>query len=242
MVFDYKRQGAWIDNYKQDSLALYGVTEIDLDDDTLLTLGASHITRDTQAPSGRVPLFYGTGQKVDFKASDTANPSWTYYDHELSNAFASVEHQFNSTWSGKAELNYTEHHSNSLYGLLGTMARPGAGTSINNLLRYQPTNRQSTFDAYLTGSFSLFGREHELISGVTLSDLQSKAPSYTARYSSGSYYVADYFDISNVVPKPDQIIETGKTVTQKKQNSFYLSSRFHLSDATTLLLGGRVTD
>ncbi|MCQ9427297.1 TonB-dependent siderophore receptor [Pseudomonas sp. LJDD11] len=242
MVLDYKRQGAWVDNYKQDSFTFYGIGEIDLNDSTLLTLGASHITRDTEAPVGRVPLYYGTGQRVDFSQSDTAGPSWTYYDHELSNVFASIEHHFNSNWSGKAEVNYTEHTGDSLYGVLGTIARPGAGSNISSLLRYQPTDRQSTFDTYLTGTFSLFGRDHELISGVTLSDLQSKAPTYNATYSTGTYYVPDYFDLADTLAKPDRITETGKTVTHETQQSAYLSARFSLSDSTNLLLGGRVTD
>ncbi|BAP43385.1 TonB-dependent outermembrane ferripyoverdine receptor [Pseudomonas sp. StFLB209] len=241
-VLDYKRQGSWVDNYKQDSYTFYGIGEADLNDSTLLTFGASHITRDTDAPMNRIPLFYGTGQRFDFDPSDTVSPSWSYYDHELSNVFASVEHHFNSNWSGKAELNYTEHRSDSLYGAFGTVARPGAGSNISSLLRYQPTSRQSTFDSYLTGKFSLFGREHELISGITLSDLQSKAPTYNATYSTGSYYVADYFDLENTLPKPDNITKTGKTVTNETQQSAYLSARFSLSDATSLLLGGRVTD
>lgn len=242
LVADYKRQGSWTDNFKQESLTLYGITELDLNDSTLLTLGASHITRDTQAPTGRMPLFYGNGQRFQFDASDNDGPAWTYYDHELTNAFASIEHQFNSSWSGKIEINYAEHNSNSLYGILGSVPRPGAGSTISSMFRYQPTNRQTTLDAYVTGSFSLFGRDHELISGVTISDLQTKAPSYNARYSAGSFFVSDYLSLVDTLPKPDQITEIGKSVTSEKQNSAYMSARFSLTDATNLLLGGRVTD
>lgn len=245
VVADYKRQGNWTDHYQQDYYSLYGIGEIDLGDSTLLTLGFSHTIRNTDAPSTASPFFYSDGQRIPLSHSDTDRPSWTYYDHELNNVFASVEHQFNSGWSGKAELSYTEHESSSLYGGLNTTGvSPDGGATVRNLLRYKPTNDETTFDAYLTGPFSLFGREHEFIGGVTLSDLQRKAPNYSVRYSSGdgSYFIPDFFDLPNILPKPDQITNTGESKTDETQHSAYMSARFHLSDATNLLLGGRVTD
>src|SRR5690606_24423381 len=139
--------------------SLYGIGELDLGASTLLTLGFSHTIRNTEAPSTASPFFYSNGQRIPLSHSDTDKPSWTYYDHELNNVFASVEHQFSSGWSGKAELSYTEHESTSLYGGLNTAGvSPDGSATVRNLLRYKPTNDEATFDAYLTGPFSLFGR------------------------------------------------------------------------------------
>lgn len=245
VVFDYKNQGNWTDHYKQEYYTLYGIGELDLGDNTLLSLGFSHTTRNTEAPSTASPLFYSNGQQIPISHSDADKPSWTYYDHELNNVFASVEHQFSSGWSGKAEVNYSEHKSSSLYGGLNAASvSPDGGTNVRNLLHYKPTNKEATFDAYLTGPFSLFGREHEFIGGITISDLQRQAPSYSVRYSGGdgSYYVPDFFDLPNTLPRPDQITETGRGDTDETQYSAYMSARFRLGDATSFLLGGRVTE
>jgi len=245
VVAEYKRQGNWTDNYEQDYYTLYGSGEIDLSDNTLLTMGFSHTTRNTEAPSTASPLFYANGQRISLSPSDADKPSWTYYDHELNNAFASVEQQFDSGWSGKAEVSHTEHDSTSLYGGLNTTSvSPDGSANVRNLLRYTPTNKETAFNAYLTGPLLLFGREHEFIGGVTLSDLRREAPNYSVRYSGGdgSYYIPDFFDLPNTLSKPDQITKTGKGNTDETQYSAYISMRFHLSDATSLLIGGRVTD
>jgi len=243
VVADYKRQGNWTDHYEQDYYTLYGIGEFDLSDNTLLTAGFSHITRDTEGPSSTTPLFYADGQRVSFNASDNGRPSWQYHDNELNNAFVSVEHQFDSGWSGKAEISHTQFDSNSLYAGNTILSGPSGGVDITVPWREQPTRKETTFDAYVTGPFSLFGREHELIGGINLSDLQSETPSYRVSWSgASSYHVPDYFNFTNTVPKPNQITETGIEDLDETQYSAYISLRFHLSDATSLLLGGRVTD
>lgn len=242
-VADYKRQGNWTDNYQLDYYTLYGIGELDLSDNTMLTMGVSHTTRNTEAPTSRTPLYYANGQRVHFNASDNDNPSWYYYDSELSNTFVSIEHQFSSGWSGKAELGHTIYDSTSLYAGNITLGDPGQGATFFAPWRYKPTDKQNTFDAYVTGPFSLFGREHEFIGGITLADLQREAPGYSRLWSgASSYYIPDYFEFKNTLPKPDQITKTGVTDTNETQYSAYMSMRFHLSDATSLLLGGRVTD
>lgn len=243
VVFDYKNQGNWTDHYKQEYYTLYGIGELDLSDNTLLTLGFSHTTRNTEAPSTSSPLFYSNGQQIPISHSDADKPSWTYYDHELNNAFASVEHHFSSGWSGKAEVNYTEHKASSLYGAAVTV-NPDGGAIARNVLRYKPIDKEASFDAYVTGPFSLFGREHEFIGGITLSDLQREAPGYSVRYSGGdgSYYVPDFFDLPNTLPRPDQITNTGKSTTDETQYSAYMSARFRLGEATSFLLGSRITE
>ncbi|MFA5631783.1 MAG: TonB-dependent siderophore receptor [Porticoccaceae bacterium] len=243
VVADYKNQGNWTDNYQQDYYTLYGIGEIDLSDNTLLTLGLNHTTRDTEAPTSRTPLYYANGQRFRFKPSDNDNPSWYYYDSEINNVFASLERQFDAGWSGKAEISHTKYESTSLYAGNLRLDGPDEGALFSLPWRYKPTDKQTAFDAYVTGPFSLFGREHEIIGGVTLSDLRREAPSYSRSWSGAStYYIPDYFDFTNTLPKPDQIFEIGTTDTDETQYSAYMSLRFHLSDATSLLLGGRVTD
>ncbi|WP_256930643.1 TonB-dependent receptor [Pseudomonas sp. ABC1] len=240
LVVDYKHQHAWVDRYEQESFVLYGISEIDLSDTTLLTLGFSHLTRDSNSQFRATPLFFSNGQKVGFGASDYKWPKWNHYDQELNNAFVSLEQQLGSSWSGKVELNYTQNEYDALLTNIRGSIDQATGTGATLWPgRWISNSEQLSLDAYATGAFSLFGREHELISGVTLSDLWAKGPAYGL---SPSYdrNIPNFLDIG-AMPKPD-FIDYGNNVRNEFQYSAFASSRFQLTDSTDLLLGGRVID
>ncbi|MFV0453824.1 MAG: TonB-dependent siderophore receptor [Pseudomonas sp.] len=238
-VVDYKQQGAWTDNYQQDYFTLYGITEFDLGDSSLLTLGFSHITRNSDSPVRSSPMFYSNGQRIHFDPEDNDTPSWQYYDHSLSSVFASIEHSFMSGWNAKAEFSHTEYSYDSIVGnLMGNIDQATQTGSFVRPVHWASDVSQDSLDAYMSGPYSLFGREHELIAGVTLSQLQSSGPGYSLRS------VISVPDASNWVddtPGPS-FNRSGKSTSHEYQYGAYLSTRLNLTDATSLLLGGRVTN
>ncbi|MCQ9427473.1 TonB-dependent receptor [Pseudomonas sp. LJDD11] len=240
LAADYKSQHAWTDNYEQENTALFGITEIDLSERTLLTLGFNHLKRHTDSQTRVFPVIYTNGQKTGSKASDNDSPDWAYYDHQLNSLFASVEHQFDGGWSLKTELNHTQYHYDSyVAAFLGTVDQTtGAGGRLS-ASHWAASVEQDSLDSYVTGPFSLLGREHELIGGVTLSQLQSDSPNYTQ--TSAAYNIANPFEWAKSTPQP-AYRKTGKTESTEYQYSAYLSTRLHLSDAARLVVGGRVTD
>ena len=50
LVADYKTQDAWIDRFNLQSQLLYGISEFDLSEDTLLTMGFSYQRTDVDSP------------------------------------------------------------------------------------------------------------------------------------------------------------------------------------------------
>ncbi|WP_437880175.1 TonB-dependent siderophore receptor [Pseudomonas sp. LRF_L74] len=240
LVADYKHQHAWVDRYEQDYFVLYGVSEFDLSDTTLLTLGFSHLTRDSNSQFRATPLFFSNGQRINSSANDYKWPEWLHYDQELNNAFVSLEQQFGSGWSGKVELNYTQNEYDALVTNIRGAIDQATGTGATLWpSRWISNSEQIGLDAYATGSFSLFGREHELITGLTLSDLWAKGPSMGL---SPSYdrNIPNFYDVG-AMPKPE-FIDYGNNVRNEYQYSAYASSRFQLTNSTSLLLGSRVID
>lgn len=237
---DYKSQHAWTDNYEQENTALYGITEIDLSETTLLTLGFNHLKRHTDSQTRLFPILDRNGNKYSTDADDNDSPGWAYYDHELTSLFASVEQQLAAGWSLKSELSHTHYRSDSLVAALqGTIDQTtGAGARIQSN-HYASTVEQNNLDTYVTGPFSLFGREHELISGITLSQQESQSPNYTQ--TSATYNIPTVFDWAKTSPEPS-FSKTGTVKTHEYQYSAYLSSRFNLTDSTRLIMGTRVTD
>lgn len=239
LVAEYKHQHGWTDNYQQERTSFYGISEIDLSDDTLLTLGFSHIARNTNAQASVVPMLYSDGGKIDLSPSDNATPGWAYYDHDLSSVFASIEHTFASGWSLKSELTHSQYSYDAVNpSVTGSINRNGSGGRMLSPHWVNSTD-QDNLDTYLTGPFSMFGREHELIGGVTLTQLQSRGDNFTL--VPATYLIPNFFTWADDTAKA-QYNKTGKSNGSEYQYSAYLSSRLHLNDSTSLLLGGRLTD
>ncbi|WP_314914952.1 TonB-dependent siderophore receptor [Pseudomonas helleri] len=247
LVVDYKNQGAWIDRYKQDNNLIYGITEFDLSDTLLLTVGFSYQTQHTnQPPRSGFPLKYSDGSLTDFKRSFNTSADWNYYDHEQSTFFTSLENQFDNGWSGKVEYSRNENKYDSeivyLAGDIDKTTGQGAYVMPN---KFKGNPIQNAVDAYLTGPFQLFGREHELITGVTLSQIRNEnAPDYGGWVRPGGDYdgnIGAIGDWNGSVDKPD-FVNTGRQDFKENQYAAYLTTRLHLNDDTTLMLGGRVID
>ena len=244
LVGDAKRSGNWLDRYKEKSGTLYGIAEADLDDATLLTAGFSYQRADIDSPlrSG-LPAFYADGGKTRLARSTNAAPSWSYNDQEAASAFVSVEQEWRNGWSGKAEYTYTEVDYDFVATYLsGTLQRDGSGLSLLPT-RWKGKPTQHNLDLYLTGAFRLFGREHELIGGLTLSRYESSGPSYGgwqygyAGSAAGAIDNLFTWDGNNAAPA---FTASGSSSTKTRNNAAYLSSRLHLSDDLKLILGTRV--
>lgn len=238
LVADYRRDGAWVSNYRQDYGVLYGIGEVDLGPNTLLTAGFSHINRDTKAPIRAFYEIYSNGQPTGAGLSDGASPDWSYYDHTLSSVFTSIEHTFGSGWSAKAELTHGRYQYEALMASpVGEVdQRTGLGGSAH-MIHWASKNRQTSLDSYITGPFSLLGRQHELIAGVTVSRLDQDSPGYPAPRVN----LTNIFDWANEVSLPTAA-QTGQTTSKEYQYSAYLNTRLQLTDAASLLLGSRVTN
>lgn len=246
LVADYKRGGAWLDGFHQESQLVYGISEADLDEDTLLTLGFSYLRTDVDRPlrSG-LPSLFPDGSRTHLSRSTNAAPDWSYNDHQQTNVFASVERYLGDGWSSKLEVSHTANEFDEVFSYLnGTLQADGSGTSLLPV-RFSGTPRQDNLDLYVTGPFSLLGREHELISGLTLSRYREHTPSYGGwRYdysSSPGGAIPNLFDYSGNNPKP-AFPETGKSAIEESQYASYLTGRFHVTDDLSLILGGRLVD
>ena len=243
-VADYKTEKAWIDRYNQQSQLMYGITEFDLSEDTLLTVGFSYLRSDIDSPlrSG-LPTRFTTGDRTNLKRSLNAAPGWSYNDHEQTSFFTSIEQQLGNGWSGKVELTHAENKFDELFNFaMGELSPEGSG--LTQLpVRFSGTPRQDNLDLYVTGPFSLFGRDHELITGMTLSQYRENTPSWGGwRYDyagSPAGVIDNLFTWDGKSAKPD-FVESGKSSIDEDQYAAYLTSRFSVTDDLSLILGSRL--
>jgi len=243
LVVDYKTEQAWIDRFKQDSQLIYGISEFDLSDSTLLTAGFSYQKTQVDSPlRGGYQTLFSNGEKTHAQRSLNTAPKWSYNDHDQTNYFTSIEHQFDNGWSGKIEYGHTENKFDEFFSFtIGSLdqATGSGGTLLP--VRWSGTPRQDNLDAYLTGPFSAFGREHELITGITATDYEEHTPNYGDWLRDYGFQVPDYRTWNGDSPKPATPV-LGKGSIREKQYAAYLTSRLHITDDLSLILGGRLTD
>ncbi|CAM4024140.1 Ferric-pseudobactin BN7/BN8 receptor [Pseudomonas reidholzensis] len=246
LVLDYKQQHAWIDHLESQSQLIYGITEFDLSESTLLTVGMSYVDNQVDRPlrTGFQSRF-SDGSDTHFSRSANSAPEWAYNNRALSNLFASLEHQFDNGWSGKLEVGHSQNDYDELINYMnGEIDRQSGAGAYLYPNRWSGKPRQDNLDAYLTGPLSLFGREHELIAGVSLSHYRENTPNHGGWFGPWTGYVGtidNIFAWDGAGTRPDTST-IGKTYIEEKQYAAYLTGRFQLSDATHLILGGRVTD
>lgn len=244
LVADYKTQNAWIDRFNQQSQLVYGITEFDLTEDTLLTMGFSYQRTDVDSPLRTgLPTRFSTGERSNLKRSINSAPDWSYNDHQQTSFFTSIEKQFANGWSGKIEFTHAENEFDEKFNyVMGDLNKDGSGTS-QLPVRFSGTPRQNNLDLYVTGPFSLFGREHELIGGMTLSKYKESTPSWGGwRYdyagsAAGSIDNLFHWDGNSADPG---FTESGKASIDENQYAAYLTSRFSVTDDLSLILGSRV--
>lgn len=238
LVADYKNQDLWTDTYNQEYRVLYGIGEVDLGINTLFTLGFSHITRDTDAPVRSFPILYSNRQATGATPAHGAAPDWSYYNHQHNNVFSSLEHTFDSGWVAKAEISHSRYKYDAVIASLGGAvdAVTGLGTFVQSP-HWANEAEQTSVDTYITGPFSLFGRHHEVIAGITLSDLDQQSPGYNVVRQN----LTNSFNWTNEAERPVHT-QTSRSKSQEQQYGAYISTRLQLTDATSLLLGGRFTD
>ncbi len=239
LVADTSRRHAWVDRFKQTNQSLYGIVELDVGDKTLVTAGFSHLASDTRSPIMGRPLFFGNGQRIPLGLADNGTPGWNYYDHASTGVFSSVEHYFDSGWVGKVELGHSRYRYDGVVNsILGSIdAATGDGAEISPA-RWESRPTQNTLDAYVSGQYAAFGRRHELIAGISLMQLRSQSPDYWSNDDFVS--AANIYDWTTGTAAPT-FTDEGRSTAKERLQSVYASTRLRLGDATSLLLGTRLT-
>lgn len=239
LVADTSRRNAWVDRFRQDNRSFYGIAEIDAGDRTLVTAGFSHLSSDTQSPIMGRPIFFGNGQRIPLGLADNSTPDWNYYNHRSTGVFASVEHYFDAGWVGKIEYGHTRYRYDAVVNsILGDIdAATGNGAQISPA-HWESRLTQDTVDAYVSGQYSAFGRRHELIAGASLMQLRSAGPDYWV--SDDFVSSANIYQWAGSTAAPT-FTDEGQVTSKERLKSLYASTRLSLGEATSLLLGTRLT-
>ena len=236
---------SYLDRYGKELSAVYGIVSGAITDTTRFTLG--HSLNDSHSDansSGALPVFYSDGSLTDYDVSTTTAPGWAYQDVEQTRTFVELEQDLSENWMAKAI--FTRNDLDSEWTSLYLSGAPNPMTEEGLLAHaslYQAADKEEIIDLFISGTFSLWGQEHELVAGFNAADIKLTGRSiYTDEWNYDPVG-ADWAEGNTALPEFDVYdAATQSTNIDQKQDSYYLSTRLSLTDALSVLLGARTVD
>lgn len=232
-----------LDHYERQTDVFYGIVEMDVAENTMLTLGADYQNNDpTGSTWGGIPIYDVNGNFNKRSRSFNNGARWSTWEQYTRTVFGTLEHYFDNEWIAKLQLN---HQINGYDAALGAAASgnpdPADGSGIGMWTgKYVGKTRSNAADLYASGPFQLFGRRHELVVGGSINKRTWTNKGYgpEAGYDTS---VGDYYDWGGNVPEPDWQYSYGNREVTRERGA-YLTSRFNLRDDLKLITGARVSD
>ncbi|MGL5997893.1 MAG: TonB-dependent siderophore receptor [Pseudomonas proteolytica] len=242
-VAAYQDKHSFMERYQRKTSVYFGSLEADLDDDTLLTVGFDYQNNDPQSSgwSGSRPLFNTKGDRIDVKRSYNNGAKWSRWEQYNRGAFATLERSFANGWVAKAQVTHQLSGYDAPLGSIQSAPSPDTGLSTVYANKFTGLTRANSADVYLSGPFSLLGREHELVVGGSASNSHWKGKDYgSPKHANGN--VVDFWNFDGNFAEPDWGAPTYVNDLTTRQSAGYMTSRFSLADPLNLFLGGRVAN
>lgn len=239
-VAAYQDKHSFMDRYERKSPTYYGIMEFDLSPDTLLTVGGDYQDSLPKGSSwsGSFPLIDAQGNRNDVKRSFNNAADWSSWEQYTRTVFAMLEHDLGDGWITKLQL---DHKINGYHALMGSIQGDTPGLDGKSQLtsgKYTGETVSDSADLYVSGPFSLGGREHELVFGGSIS---------ASEWNGNGYWnlapnLVDFNNWHGNAPQPDWGKPQSKIDDTVRQTGMYMTTRLNLADDLKLLLGGRVVN
>ncbi len=226
------------DVVRERSHQLYGIVEADLAPRTTLSVGLHYRKGDSDGLSVGVPTA-ADGSFLDLPRSTYLGNDFDYWNQTDKTAFAELEKRFDNRWRAKLALT---HKTPELATTMSGLNRI-AGKLYQNSQSYKADNAQTSYDAYATGPFALFGRQHELTFG--LSHRKALKSSYggwgATSWSDRDPLVDPFHWDSAAVAAPAIDYAQWSTKSTTRQSGVFGAARLRLSDPLSLIVGARLS-
>ncbi|MDE1165518.1 MAG: TonB-dependent siderophore receptor [Pseudomonas sp.] len=238
LVTAYTDRQYFTDKLATQKPTVYGVVEVDLTPQTMLTLGGMYESTHSNSSLG-LPR-YTTGADIGLPRHTNLGQNWSYMDNISQEIFTKVDHYFDNDWKLNVSYTNTRDSGRALAAVSGnavnpvTLAGPVWRASYNVY-----STEQDLVDSNLSGKFEAFGREHEFVLG---GDYQR----VTSRWQGSGVFTGTGVPIDVFDPgywKPTSIsLATPRDYSPNTQEQYGMYTRLslQLADPFKFILGGRL--
>jgi len=236
----YQDKDSWLDHYSNERHV--GSLVIDGQLTQSLTLALGYTRQDNNSDGvlwGAAPIIYSNGVQADFDVSTTTTMDWTYWNTRTETAFAELGWQLADNWNLTTSATRTDYEDNSelfyVYWNTGLDADTGLGMYAYPG-KYDDAQETLVWDSRLQGTFTAFGREHQLNLGLSMADSDSGAMQHAAL---SGFDVMPAFPgwQGNEVLRPAWAAPTQSAQEEMTLNRLYGSVLFSMTDRLNLILG-----
>ena len=239
-VVDVEDEHSFIDHVNRRNTTLYGTLEYDLSAQTQLSIGASHESFKGRPFISGLPR-YSDGRDIALPRSTYLGASWNRQDSSTQTLYADLSHQFNEHWRAKVSAIHVEEDVYLKYASSqrAVAVASGLGGTVANIT--DASQKASGIDASLTGDFTAWGRQHELVLGTSYNRTR-----VDTNYSSKTPFTPiDVFAPNPLRAEPSdaeiRYANTENRLATARQLGAYGALRLQLTDPLKLVLGGRAS-
>lgn len=241
---------SYLDRYENATQLVYAVMDYAPTNSTLITFGHSEHNSETDGNLwGALTLYYGDGSPTNFDTSTNIAADWSEWDVRESRTFIDLETALSDYWNLRVAYNRvrTDEDSFLFYtyvpnAAVGLDPETGLGL-IGYASEYDLDDEQDTLDAYVSGTFSAWGLDYELVVGANYSRLDYVDSSlYDFHTGNGFPALPRLEDWQGNTPFPEFTDGAAGSTIDNTQRAIYAQTRIAVTDQFKVLLGGRYNE
>lgn len=240
-VLAYRDSKSFRDNYALKREVAYGILEADLTDDTTVAVGYDYQDKQVKGTTwGTLPYWTGTGEKAHLGRSTNWVAPWSSWPMKDKTAFATLDQRLFYDWRLKAAYTYrTSDSDGSVYNASAGFPNADRSGMLANSKHMTGDEYMTAVDINVSGTYPLFGRDHDLMLGYGQAKNDNTSPWLIERNPDNYGVIPDWSNLGSV-PKFNDI-DTGREGSRDiiKQKAGYLATRFNLTDDWHAVLGTR---
>ncbi|MBN7797312.1 TonB-dependent siderophore receptor [Parahaliea mediterranea] len=235
----YEDSDSYIEDVSSQKKLFYTTIEYDLTPNLALAAGAT--IEDTEAvPDVGVPTL-ADGNFGDIDRDLYTGTPHNYKESRLARQFVEARYAFESGATVKATVTNADRDVEYLLNYTASPIDPVTGETARWALATDQDLSELSFDLHTNLPFTLFNQEHKLLLGVNGRDAENAIHGYYYDFDYPSINVYDPDSASNPDPRQTLTLGSPPRTTDTKENGAYFKATLALTDATNLILGGRLT-
>lgn len=232
----------FVDNRSTEKPFVYGVLEADVTDDTMLTAGIRYNKSHENGTQSSVPR-YLDGSDIGLPRRTGLGQNWAYTDATGREVFAKIDHMLSDDW--KLNVSYTDlwdvgYFKSATANGVGVNPATGLGlTWFGTSVKQE--NQQRMWDTNLSGTFEMFGLQHDVVVGGDYQEIESRWLG-TARFPTAGGVINPFDPSATPFPEPANNRNYTRDYNPNNQTQYglYGTLRLQLAEPLHLILGARV--
>ncbi|MEO9654935.1 TonB-dependent siderophore receptor [Marinomonas sp.] len=220
--------------------SVYGTLDIDLDEDTELSLGILSQSKSI-TPNNGVPT-YADGTLLDIDRSTFFGADWNEFNNESTDLFVDLTRQFDNGGRGRIAARYSERSSD--YNYAYTSGSVDANNEVDAFSSYvgQFEETAFAFDASYSQPFETMGNVSEFVVGADFKREDSSTTTDSYNYLGTESYSIYNFDSSLLTKSLFDYTGSSTSTSAEDEQAVYGKVTFRPIADLALITGARVSN